>query len=242
MAPSFRRLPGASSDTHSEVPSQLRVSSARKQTFTNKQRCRRNRWLDLHWANNAVGFKRMMDGQGPATKTAKVIGLVNPAAPLSVELQRRALADAGCEMAFEVTGGAGSDKRIGDLLQRMGAGSRLMLTGLAALNRSVAECLRLAASLLEAGVEICIVDPQGGQTLAPGFGAAQAMRIASSFAGQAKAQSTSTNGRPSTGEVLSPVQRRFARKLYQAGESVRTISQICRASPNAVIAVVDRER
>lgn len=183
-----------------------------------------------------------MDGEGGTTKTAKVLGLVNAAAPLSVKLQRRALEDAGCEMTFEVTGGAGSDKRIGDLLQRMGPGSRLMLTGLAALNRSVAECLRLAANLLEAGVEICIVDPLGGQTLTPGSAAAQAMRAAASFAGQARAQATSTNGRPSTGEVLSPVQVRFARKLYDAGESARTIGQICRASPNAVMAAVSRGR
>lgn len=145
-------------------------------------------------------------------------------------------------MTFEVTGGAGSDKRIGDLLQRMGPESRLMMTGLAALNRSIPECLRLAANLLEAGVEICIVDQQGGQTLAPASGAAQAMRAAASFAGQAKARSTSTSGRPSTGEVLSPVQIRFARKLHASGESLRTISQICRASPNAVLAAIERGR
>lgn len=184
----------------------------------------------------------MMDGEAGSKKAAKALGLVNAAAPLSVKLQRRALEDAGCEMTFEVTGGAGSDKRIGDLLQRMAPGSRLMVTGLGALNRSVSECLRLTANLLESGVEICIVDPLGGQTITPGSAAAQAMRAAASFAGQARAQATSTNGRPSTGEVLSPIQVRFARKLYEAGESPRTIGQICRVSPNAVLAAVTRGR
>lgn len=184
----------------------------------------------------------MTDSDGGAKTSIRVLGLVNAAAPLSLEQQRRTLMDAGCGYAFEVPEAAGSDKKVGDLLRRLGPGSRLVLTGLGALNRSIAECLWLAANLLEAGVEICIVDQHSARTLAPGHGVAHAMRMAAAFAGQAKARSSTASGRPSTGEVLSPIQVRFARKLYAAGESPRTIGQICRASPRAVMAAIERER
>lgn len=107
----------------------------------------------------------MTDSDGGAKTSIRVLGLVNAAAPLSLEQQRRTLMDAGCEYAFEVTEAAGSDKKVGDLLRRLGPGSRLVLTGLGALNRSIAECLWLAANLLEAGVEICIVDQHSARTL-----------------------------------------------------------------------------
>ena len=179
----------------------------------------------------------MDSGQG-SEKKALLIGLVHPAAPLSVGLQRTALSDAGCEMAFEVVGGVEGSRRVSDLLQRLGPGSRLFVTGLEAFNRPLAETLRVVAGLLDAGVEICVVDRLGGQTLAPGQPTAQALRAVAAFASNERARATSSGGRPSKGETLSKIQTQFARKLHQAGESPRTIGLICRVSPDAVAAAL----
>lgn len=179
-----------------------------------------------------------MDGGQTGDRTALLIGLVHPSAPLSVGLQREALTEAGCQMAFEVMPGSDGTRRVNDLLQRLGAGSRIFVTGLEAFNRPLAETLRAVAGLLESGVEICVVDRRGGLTLSPGPATAQALRVAAAFASQDRSRSTSAGGRPARAGGLSKVQIQFARKLFEAGESPRTIGLICKASPDAVMAAI----
>ena len=179
-----------------------------------------------------------MDGGQTSDRKALLVGLLHPSAPLSVRLQRSALADAGCEMAFEITSGVEGSRRVNDLLQRLGPGSRLFVTGMEAFNRPLPETLRIAAGLLDAGVEICVVDRIGGHSLTPGPATAQALRAVAAFAAGEKSRATSAGGRPAKGESLSKVQAQFARKLYEAGESPRTIGLICRVSPDAVMEAV----
>lgn len=179
-----------------------------------------------------------MDGERKSGKQALLIGLVHPSAPLSVRLQAAALTDAGCEMVLEVAAGAEGSRSVSDLLQRLGPGSRIFLTGLEAINRPLPETLRVLAGLLDAGVEVCIVDQRGGQTLSPQPTTAQALRAVAMFASNERSRSTSAGGRPPKSQNLSKIQVQFARRLHASGESPRTIGLICRASPEAVLAAL----
>ena len=169
-------------------------------------------------------------------------GLINTASLMPLERQRRLLEAAGCDFVFDVSSGSTAGGRVNDLLGRLGAGSQLFIVGIEAFNRGLPEALRILAGLAETGVEIRLVEPERTHAIEPTDSAISALRAVSAFALAERSRTTTVGGRPAGGTALSKVQLKFARQLYDAGESLRTIGLICRASPDTVWAAIDNGR
>ncbi|MDO1558576.1 recombinase family protein [Brevundimonas sp. 2R-24] len=176
-----------------------------------------------------------------AVAPSTAIGLVCAADEDSVASQRARLAAAGFDgMAVEAPAGAAARPQVDRVLLELRAGQTLYLPGLDTLRRNVPDTLRTLRGLLELGVEIRVAEPDSPPvTLAPEPVLIEALTLLSTFSANHR-NAPNTPGRSGRSETLSEVQAKHARRLFDEGQSLRTISLIFRVPPDVVWRAIGR--